>query len=746
MSNTTKGEMPLLNRSLDHSSLKAFKKRSENFQNRVNNMPISSYFGELTFGLGEMRDRLPKDSYQSFLNSLNQGKNLTSDIADVIAGIIKDWAVSKGVTHFCHWFQPMTGSTAEKHDAFITIQNSNFSELSVMERFSGSQLAQGEPDASSLPSGGSRTTFEARGYTAWDISSPIFILEGEVGKTLCIPSVYFGYHGEALDFKTPLLRSSQSLSNSAAKFLKLIGDVDVKKIIATLGAEQEYFLIDAVYVAKRPDLVMTGRTLIGANASKGQQLEDHYFGSVPNRIKMFWEDAEYELYRLGIPVKTRHNEVAPSQFEMAPIFEDANIATDHNSLTMEILKNVAKRHGFVCLLNEKPFNGLNGSGKHCNWSMKNDKGENLLEPGKTPHQNLRFLAMVAIIVDAVNNHADMLRASIASFGNDFRLGANEAPPAIISVFLGRFLEEIFETLGSSKSQGESITDKIINLGIEHVPEIARDSTDRNRTSPFAFTGNRFEFRAPGATTNVAMPVTVLNAAVANSFEKAAARLNELIEEGGDRNNSILKLISELYNSNKQVIFSGNNYSDNWVIEAEKRGLPHYPSSVEAFDIYKSSKSTQFLVDTNVFTLQEIDSRYNLLVERYITTLDIEIDTFIEMISQFSIASAEKQLMRCYEVGNSIISKNLKESHTERTVELELAHSRLLYHLKQLKEVIKTSKDIEEESSRTKFLKDKAIPHMETLRQASDFIELNVADELWILPRYREMLFANAYTY
>ncbi|MFM8268890.1 MAG: glutamine synthetase III, partial [Pseudomonadota bacterium] len=424
--------------------------------------PISEYFGELTFGLTQMREKLPKEAYINLVKSLDQGKKLTSETADAIAAVIKEWAVQKGATHFCHWFQPMTGLTAEKHDAFISIQHAYHSEIRVMERFTGTQLIQGEPDASSFPSGGMRSTFEARGYTAWDPSSPLFIIEGNRGHTLCIPTVFFGYHGEALDNKTPLLRSNQALSKEACEFLKLLGDVDVKSITATLGVEQEYFLIERELARQRPDLVLTGRTLLGAPSSRGQQLEDHYFGSIPSRVKEFMEDLEFEAYRLGIPLKTRHNEVAPSQFEVAPIFESTTIAADHNTLLMETLKRVAYRHDMVCLTHEKPFAGINGSGKHCNWSISNDKGENLLEPGSTPHQNLRFLAMIAIVLKAVFRHADILRASVASAGNDHRLGANEAPPAIISVFLGELLENILSNIEKGVA-GQATEAQIINL-------------------------------------------------------------------------------------------------------------------------------------------------------------------------------------------------------------------------------------------------------------------------------------------
>jgi glutamine synthetase len=528
--------------------------------------PVSQYFGELTFGLGQMREKLPAESYQQLLQTLEKGKRLSKEAANEIANVIKEWAVLKGATHFCHWFQPMTGLTAEKHDAFMSIQYTKHSEIRVLEKFTGSQLIQGEPDASSFPSGGMRSTFEARGYTAWDPSSPLFIIEGTHGNTLCIPSVFFGYHGEALDTKTPLLRSTEALSNAAVDFLKLIGDVDAKGVSVTLGSEQEYFLIDKRLAALRPDLLMTGRTLLGASSPRGQKLEDHYFGAIPTRVKSFMEDLEQELFRLGVPVKTRHNEVAPSQFELAPIFEQVNIATDHNTLTMETLKRIANKHGFLCLLNEKPFAGVNGSGKHCNWSLCNDRDENLLEPGSTPHQNLRFLAVIAVVLKAVHDHADAMRASIASSGNDHRLGANEAPPAIISVFLGSLLDKIFNNVEKGEA-AKGTEAQIINLGVRGIPDISKDYTDRNRTSPFAFTGNKFEFRAVGASANVAVPLTILNAAVAETFANCAARLKELLQKNKNRDEAIMNLVKELAIESKNIRFEGNNYSKEWQDEA-----------------------------------------------------------------------------------------------------------------------------------------------------------------------------------
>lgn len=699
--------------------------------------PISEYFGELTFGLGQMREKLARDAYIDLLKTLEQGKKLTRDTADAIALVIREWAVSKGATHYCHWFQPMTGLTAEKHDAFISIQHSNHSELKVIERFSGGQLLQGEPDASSFPSGGMRSTFEARGYTAWDPSSPIFIVEGELGKTLCIPSVFFGYHGEALDLKTPLLRSVQALSSAACEFLKLLGDVDVKSISATLGPEQEYFLIDRKFAESRPDLVMTGRTLLGASSPRGQQLEDHYFGSIPSRAKTFMEDLEIELYRLGIPVKTRHNEVAPSQFELAPIFENVNIASDHNTLTMETMKRVASRHGLICLLNEKPFAGINGSGKHCNWSISNDKGENLLEPGRTPHQNLRFLAVLAVVLKAVHTHAGALRASIASPGNDHRLGGNEAPPAIISVFLGSQLSKIYDEI--EKGLASQATEaQIINLGVTHLPDISKDYTDRNRTSPFAFTGNKFEFRAVGGSANVAIPLTFLNAAAASTFTECSERLKALLGKKGARDEAVMELVRELAKETHGIRFEGNNYSDEWKAEAKKRGLPILPSTVEALEVLTDKKQTAFLVQTKVLTEQEVHSRYHVAVERYNKTVEIELSTLVQMVHGYVIPAIEEQITRSAETLEHLTVDKAKKKQGARLERLSEIFGDLLAELEALEKAL--GKLHADDAKKMHQLKYDILPIADRLREASDAAEQLVAEDLWRLPKYREILF------
>lgn len=702
--------------------------------------PISDYFGCLTFGLAQMREKLPKDAYNHLLRTLDQGKKLPKETAEAIASAIKEWSVSKGVTHFCHWFQPMTGLTAEKHDAFISIQHASHSELRVIERFTGSQLVQGEPDASSFPSGGMRSTFEARGYTAWDPSSPLFIIEEENGKTLCIPTVFFGYHGQALDNKTPLLRSIDALSNEAVEFLKLIGDVDAKKVQTTLGAEQEYFLVDKNFAALRPDLVMTGRTLIGASSARGQQLEDHYFGSIPSRIKAFMQEAEFELYKLGIPVKTRHNEVAPSQFELAPIFEDMNIASDHNLLTMEVLKRVALKHGMVCLLHEKPFAGVNGSGKHNNWSMANDKGENLLEPGHTPHQNLRFLACLAVVLKAVHSNAAALRASIASPGNDHRLGANEAPPAIISVFLGSLLENILNSIEQGKAL-KATDEQIIDLGVGQIPNISKDYTDRNRTSPFAFTGNKFEFRAVGSSQNVAVPMSFLNAAVASSFKECTEVLRDLLKKK-KRDEAVMELVRLVVKETKAIRFSGNGYSDEWKADAKKRSLPILNTTPDALEVLKDKKATQFLIDMKVLSKEEIDSRYHIAVERYVKTLDIEHSSLLEMASTYIIPTLEKQMALLGEVGEAISTASLKKAHKARSAEFEDVFVDVLETYQSFRTKIEKSRKGHDENKRMWDIVEDLQPAAFKLRAAIDASELIVADDLWPLPKYREMLLAH----
>ena len=705
-------------------------------------LPISEYFGELTFGLAQMREKLQKDAFGNLMQCLEKGTRLSAETADSIAQVIKEWAVMKGATHFCHWFQPMTGLTAEKHDSFLSIQQTNYSEISVVERFSGSQLIQGEPDASSFPSGGMRSTFEARGYTAWDPSSPIFIIDSVSGRTLCIPSVFIGYHGEALDLKTPLLRSQEVLSRKSCEFLKLLGDVDTKAVIPTIGAEQEYFLIDKRLACLRPDLIMCGRTVLGAPPPRGQQLEDHYFGAIPSRVKTFMADLEQELYRLGVPVKTRHNEVAPSQFELAPIFEDANISADHNTLVMETLKRIANRHDFMCLLHEKPFAELNGSGKHCNWSLRNDKGENLLEPGKTPHQNLRFLAVLAVVLKAVQDHAAIMRASIASPGNDHRLGANEAPPAIISVFLGSMLTDILDTIEKG-NVAQATEAEIINLDVGAIPDVSKDYTDRNRTSPFAFTGNKFEFRAVGSSANVSVPTTVLNAAVADAFDQANEKLTKLISEKSSRDEAVMELVREFVTLSKNVRFEGNNYSDEWKQEAEARGLPMLESTVEALKVFQDKGATAFLVNHKVLTEDEIESRFNVATERYVKSLLIELEIMGELVATHIIPCVETQVIKSQKALDDAVSSSFKERQKDRVIYVEGLLESLLAGREDLIAVMSKLEKVEGEEEKMAMLKATAIPVANALRAASDKAEVFVEDGLWPLPKYREMLFTNS---
>src|SRR5215218_10422064 len=540
-------------------------------------LPTSAYFGINTFGARQMRDKLPKEVYAKLVAAIRHGKKLDLEIAPTVAQVIKEWAISRGVTHFTHWFQPQTGLTAEKHDAFLNFDD----DRQPLESFTGAQLIQSEPDASSFPSGGLRATWEARGYTAWNPASPVFIVEIGGTKTLMIPSVFIGYNGEALDEMTPLLRSSDALSERAMQLLEILGDKGVFRVYTTLGPEQEYFLIDRHHFAMRPDLVMSGRTLLGAPPPRGQQLEDHYFGGIPERIAACIAEVERELYKLGVPIVTRHNEVAPSQFEMAPRFEETDLGVDHNQLVMATLRKVALRHGLQALLHEKPFAGINGSGKHCNWSMSiaadtpELDGLNLLKPGKTPHQNLRFLIFLAAVLQAVHKHAGLLRSGIATAGNEHRLGANEAPPAIISVFMGQMLTRMIDDIVAGKAQGQKAEQQLIQLGVAKLPEIEKDNTDRNRTSPFAFTGNKFEFRAVGSSQSIAFPVTLLNSAVAEAIGELTEQLRAELkarEKGKGVDDAVLTVVSRAFRETADVRFEGNNYSEEWVAEAEGRGL------------------------------------------------------------------------------------------------------------------------------------------------------------------------------
>jgi len=703
---------------------------------------VSEYFGINTLGARQMRDKLPREVYNKLLAAIRLGKKLDSEIAPKVAAVIRDWAIGRGATHFTHWFQPQTGLTAEKHDAFLS-----FDDGQPMESFSASQLIQSEPDASSFPSGGLRATWEARGYTAWNPASPVFIAEWAGVKTLCIPSVFIGYNGEALDELTPLLRSSDALSDRAIALLELLGDKGVQRVFTTLGPEQEYFLIDRGHFALRPDLVMAGRTLVGAAPPRGQQLEDHYFGGIPERIQACIAEVEYELYKLGVPIVTRHNEVAPSQFEMAPRFEETDVAVDHNQLVMATLRRVALRHNLQALLHEKPFAGINGSGKHCNWSMSvaadspDLDGYNLLKPGQTPHQNLRFLVFLAAILKAVHKHAGLLRAGIGTSGNEHRLGANEAPPAIISVFMGESLTHVIETIAEGKVTNNG-DQEMIKLGVARLPEIQRDNTDRNRTSPFAFTGNKFEFRAVGSSQSIAFPIVLLNAAVAETIGDITAELKAELKKTKKVDDAVLKIVRRIFKETSAIRFEGNNYSEEWVKEAAKRGLPNLRRTPEALKQLVGKQSRQLLTKLGIFTEEEIDSRYHVRLERYIKDMLIELHTLRETVDTMvlpaalqyvgSLASAAAQAKAA---GISVIPQIEPANRVGKLIEeLQAARAKLG------KAIDKAEGMHEKLDEQAEFLTHEGADAMAAARAACDSLEVSIDDELWPLPKYREMLF------
>lgn len=700
-------------------------------------LPVSEFFGSYAFGLDRIKEKLSKESYGALMAMVHKGERLPPSVADEVANVIKNWAIGHGATHFCHWFQPMTGLTAEKHDAFITTRTSETGQTQALERFTGSALIQSEPDASSFPSGGMRSTFEARGYTAWDPTSPVFIMETVNGKTLCIPSAFMSYHGDALDTKTPLLRSLEALSKQAVRFLKLLGDVDITGVVATLGAEQEYFLIDRAFFAARPDLLLTGRTLLGRASSRGQQFEDHYFGTIPSRILAFMQELEQELYKLGVPVKTRHNEVAPAQYELAPIYEDANLSADHNSLTMDLMCRIALRHDLVCLLHEKPFAGINGSGKHNNWSLATLKGENLLEPGRTPHQNIRFLAILLTVVKAIHDHGSVLRAAVATAGNDHRLGANEAPPAIISVFLGETLSKILDKIETGSIIDHPTDEAILSLGVSKLPVISRDNTDRNRTSPFAFTGDKFELRIVGASASIAAPVSYLNAAVADAFLQLSNRLETKLAKAKVRDEAVLSLIREVITETKKVRFEGNNYSDEWKAEARKRGLPNFTTTPQALTVLEDPKSWEFLPRLRVLSAEEIRARHTIMLERYIKQIEMEAGTMLDLAGTHIFPAAEEEIRR---ISSVVTQMERPETAKVRLDEITDLYENLKKASETLERNLSRALDLPGEAERAKSLSDTVVPSMEELRKISDEVEGRVADELWTLPKYREMFF------
>ncbi|HVL67977.1 MAG TPA: glutamine synthetase III [Vicinamibacterales bacterium] len=692
-------------------------------------------FGSLTFNEEVQRARLPKDVYRALRRAVAQGDAIEPHIADIIASALKDWAVEHGATHYTHWFQPLSGITAEKHDSFL----SPSADGRAVAEFSGKELVRGEPDASSFPSGGMRSTFEARGYTAWDPTSPPWLLQTGSGTTLVIPTAFVSWTGEALDKKTPLLRSMEALSKQAVRILKLFGS-KAQRVTATCGPEQEYFLVDRQFYFNRPDLINAGRTLFGARPPKGQEMEDHYFGAIPDRVLAFMMEVERELYKVGVPVKTRHNEVAPGQYEVAPIFENANVATDHQMMTMEALRRIAPKFGLACLLHEKPFAGVNGSGKHLNWSMSDELGNNLLNPGDTPHENIQFLVFVAAVLRAVNRFQGLLRFSIASAGNDHRLGANEAPPAIISIFLGDMLTDIFQQIEKAGSAKTTKSGGILDIGVNVLPKLPRDAGDRNRTSPFAFTGNKFEFRAVSSNQSIAFPNVVLNLIVAESLDHCATELEKSLKEGKKLQGAVKQLLTKLVKENKRIIFNGNGYSEEWQKDAAKRGLLNHRTSVDAYPEAITPEVIRTFEKYGVLSGREVHARYEIALEQYNKTINIEANLMVLMANRFILPAAYRNQGQLAETVAAVKAAGATAKETKRALD----------HLCRLTDECKVRVDhlqelLEHETNgdplkHAQYFRDKVIPAMTALREVGDALECVVPHDVWPLPTYREMLF------
>jgi len=682
-------------------------------------------FGENVFSPAVQRQRLPRDVFRRLQQTLARGEALDTTTADAVALAMKEWALERGATHYTHWFQPLTGMTAEKHDSFYGPTG----EGTALAEFSGKELIQGEPDASSFPTGGIRVTFEARGYTAWDPTSPAFILENPNGAVLVIPTAFASWTGEALDHKIPLLRSMEALSKSAIRALRLFGNDHAQRVFTTVGPEQEYFLIDEQYYFERPDLITTGRTLFGAKPPKGHELDDHYFGSIPERILAYMLECERELFKLGVPVKTRHNEVAPNQYELAPIFENSNVGADHQQLTMQVMQNVARRYGLVCLLHEKPFAGVNGSGKHNNWSMSTDGGENLLDPGDTPHDNLQFLFFCAAVIQAVNKHQGLLRASIASPGQDHRLGANEAPPAIISVFLGTQLEKVFEAIERGEA-GETTPESLLGLGTPVLPPLPMHGGDRNRTSPFAFTGNKFEFRALGSSMSLSLPNTVLNTIVAEAIDSLAEELEDAVSGGGSVEEALPGILQRSYAANKQIVFGGDNYSEEWHSEASRRGLLNLRATPDALPWLVDEQTVTLFSNYGVLSERELESRHEVFLEQYVTKLNIEAETAASIARTMLLPAATRWL-------GELLAAQLPElaSETEALVTEFVDALRALESAN-----LAENQPDEELLGYARYMHDTVLPAMGAVRAAADRLEKVVADDLWPLPKYSEILF------
>lgn len=699
-----------------------------------NMLNVEEIFGENVFSLGKMRERLPKKVFAEVTKIIDEGGELSLETADVVAKAMKDWAVEKGATHYTHWFQPLTGITAEKHDAFVTNPDENGH---MLMEFSGKELIKGEPDASSFPSGGLRSTFEARGYTAWDITSPAFIKEDAVGAILCIPTVFCAYTGESLDQKTPLLRSMEAVSEQALRIVRLFGNTEATKVTPSVGAEQEYFLVDREKYLQRKDLIYAGRTLFGAPAPKGQEMDDHYFGTIRERIGAYMKDLNVELWKLGVSAKTQHNEVAPAQHELAPIFATANIEVDHNQLIMETMKKVASRHGLHCLLHEKPFAGINGSGKHDNWSLVTDNGVNLLDPGQTPNQNIQFLLVLACVLKAVDTHADLLRQSASNVGNDLRLGAHEAPPAIISVFLGEQLEDVVEQLVETGEATSCLEGGKLVTGVSTLPDLDKDATDRNRTSPFAFTGNKFEFRMVGSSDSIASANITLNTIVAEAFCEAA----DILEKADDFDMECHDLIKKYMTDHHRVIFNGDGYSDEWVAEAERRGLPNIKSMVEAVETLVTPKSINLFGKFHIFTEAELQSRAEILYETYAKTTNIEALTMIDMASKHIIPAVVKYTKF---LADTVIA--VREAGADSSVQSDTL-TEVSAYLKETKAALNVLINAQAKAKAMPAGKEQAFEYrksvttaMEALRKPVDKLEMIVDKEMWPMPSYGDLIF------
>ena len=692
---------------------------------------VPETFGSMVFNDTIMKERLPKETYKALKKTIQEGKALDISVANVVANAMKDWAVEKGATHFTHWFQPMTGITAEKHDSFISPSGDS----EVIMEFSGKELIKGEPDASSFPSGGLRATFEARGYTAWDPTSYAFIKEG----VLCIPTAFCSYTGEALDKKTPLLRSMETINRAALRILRLFGNTDVTRVTTTVGPEQEYFLVDKALWAQRKDLVYTGRTLFGAKPPKGQELEDHYFGSIKPRVAAFMADLDQELWKLGILAKTEHNEVAPAQHELAPIFSNTNIATDHNQLTMELMKKVADRHGLACLLHEKPFAGVNGSGKHNNWSISTNTGVNLLDPGKTPSENAQFLLFLTAVIKAVDEYADLLRISVATAGNDHRLGANEAPPAVVSMFLGDELTGILEAIESGVPYNGHEAGEM-QVGVDVLPHFPKDTTDRNRTSPFAFTGNKFEFRMLGSTLSISGPNIVLNTIVAEELDQFA----DVLEQAPDFQSALNTLIKTTIKEHKRIIFNGNGYDEAWLVEAEKRGLPNLHSTAEALPHFCDPKNIDLFVKHHIFTETEVRSRCEILLENYGKVLSIEALTMVDMVKKDILPAAYTYIKRLSETAlaaKSLCPQLTCESETALVSRLSALCNCLYKKADELDKTLLEAKNKTDDAEAAMFYRESVFTAMQELRAVADEMESLVGEKYWPYPTYGALLFS-----